>query len=304
MLNNSRESNMTQQTQVYVYNQRATVVALDTTGAYATRRYSIVYAKELQIQRGVNNVLQFAFINQDQKPVSVLGSLIIFRIISNDGAQLLLQKTVAQPLPLTGITQIELTADEVEGIPPQQGWYSLELVDNNGTLSLNQGVYTDAQGQCRGTIRIVDSVFPRIVNSPPVTIPSHPLPSVANSVTYSTSTYFTNGQTVNTFQCTYANFIGNIQFEGCNVQDFVNNYTIEDVYSNGVIANTFSYGNAPANVAYSGTEGYTITGYYPYIRIQINNTGSNTTPNFGSNQKKDTNSQTNLYGDMTSAYVR
>jgi hypothetical protein len=272
-----------------------------------------VYAKELQIQRGVNNVLQFAFINQDQKPVSTLGSTIIFRIISNDGAQLLLQKTVIQTLPLTGITQIQLTADEVEGIPPQQGWYSLELLDTGlvddqpagiATGPLNQGVYTDAQGQCRGTIRIVDSVFPRVVNSPPITIPSHPLPSVANTVTYYTSTYYTNGQTVNTFQCTYGNFIGNISFEGCNVQDFVNNYTIEDVYSNGVIANTFSYGNAPANVAYNGTEGYTITGYYPYIRIQINNTGSNTTPNFGSNQSKDTNNQNSLYGDMTSAYVR
>jgi hypothetical protein len=299
---------MAQQTQVYVYNQRAYVVALDTTGAYSTRRFSIVYAKDLMIQRGVNNVLQFAFINQDQKPVSVLGSNILFRIISNDGGTLLFQKTVTQILPLTGITQIQMTSDECEAIPPQQCWYSLEITDTNGTELLNQGVYTDANGKCRGTVKIVDSIFPTVLNSPPITIPSHPQPSTANTVTYYTSTYFTNGQMVNTFQCSYCNFIGNISFETSNVQDFVNNQTIENVQSCqdgfNISGNTFTYGNAPANVPYSGTEGYTITGYYPYIRIQINNTGSNTIPNLGSNQNTLANNQNYLWGDMTEAYVR
>jgi hypothetical protein len=291
---------MTAQTQVYIYNQRQTVVLLQAYGAIATRRYDIVYAKELMIQRGVSNLLEFAFINQDQKAINMLNvQQVLLRIISNDGSQLLLQKQLTPVLPLTGIYNIQLTADETELLSPQQGYYSLEAVGQQ-----NEAVFTDAQGSARGIVRIVDSIFPRIVQSQQMNIPSHLFPQQGKVSTYPTSVYYTNGQQINTFQATYANFIGNIQFEGCNVQDFVNNYTIDAVYSNGVYANTFTYGNSEANIIYSGTEGYVVTGYHPYIRILINNVGSNTVPNLGSNQKEANNNQNNLYGDMITLSVR
>ena len=80
------------QTQMYLYNQRQYVVLLSSAGNIATRRYSTVYAKQLMLNRGVDNVIEFAFINQDQKPINLSGKYLYFRIINNNGTELLLTK--------------------------------------------------------------------------------------------------------------------------------------------------------------------------------------------------------------------
>jgi hypothetical protein len=54
---------VTAQTQVYLYNQRQLVVLLQTLGAGDSRRYEVVYSKNLTISRGVDNILEFAFVN-------------------------------------------------------------------------------------------------------------------------------------------------------------------------------------------------------------------------------------------------
>ena len=61
---------MAAQTPVYFYYPRQYVVLLDLSSP-ATIRYEKVYAKELIINRGVNNLLEFAFINTEQKPVNI-----------------------------------------------------------------------------------------------------------------------------------------------------------------------------------------------------------------------------------------
>jgi hypothetical protein len=51
-----------------------------------------VYAKKLTINKGVDNVILFEFINQDQKPVNITGSNLIFRLINLQGDVQLLEK--------------------------------------------------------------------------------------------------------------------------------------------------------------------------------------------------------------------
>ena len=79
-------------TTVYLYQQIQKVLLVDTSGAYFTARYNPVYAKQLTINKGVDNVLLFEFINQEQKPVNVTGSTFIFRLLSQDGSQILVSK--------------------------------------------------------------------------------------------------------------------------------------------------------------------------------------------------------------------
>ena len=68
-------------TTVYLYQQITPVLLVDTSGGYFTRRYDPVYAKSLTINKAVDNVLLFEFINQDQKPVNIAGSSFVFRLI-------------------------------------------------------------------------------------------------------------------------------------------------------------------------------------------------------------------------------
>ena len=83
---------MSAQTQVYLFNQRQLVVLVERNPLVATRRYEKVYSKNLTISRGVDNILEFAFVNQDQKPVNITGKEITCRIINADGTKILLQK--------------------------------------------------------------------------------------------------------------------------------------------------------------------------------------------------------------------
>ena len=77
-------------TQAYIYQQITRVLLIDTgAGETFTYRYDPVYAKRLTINKGVDNVLLFEFINQEEKPVNITGSSFVFRTIDQKGTKLL-----------------------------------------------------------------------------------------------------------------------------------------------------------------------------------------------------------------------
>ena len=78
-----------------------------------------VYAKTLTLHKGVDNQIQFQFLNQEQKPVDITGKSITFRIINNNGTEVLLQKALTLQLPATGIAAIQLNAADIEDFIPQ-----------------------------------------------------------------------------------------------------------------------------------------------------------------------------------------
>ena len=75
-------------TTAYLYQQKTKVLLIDTGGDYFTMRYDPVYAKKLTINKGVDNVILFEFINQDEKPVNITGSTFTFRVIDQEGREL------------------------------------------------------------------------------------------------------------------------------------------------------------------------------------------------------------------------
>ena len=79
-------------TTIYLYQQIIKVLLVDTSGGYFTARYDPVYAKQLTVNKGVDNVLLFEFINQEEKPVNITGSSFVFRLMNQTGDQLLVEK--------------------------------------------------------------------------------------------------------------------------------------------------------------------------------------------------------------------
>ena len=264
---------MSAQTQVYLFNQRQLVVLLEST-ASGFRRYEKVYAKELVINRGVDNLIEFAFINQEEKPVNISGKDITCRILNGTGTQILLEKTLVPILPITGITSLQLTVDDIENIPAQNAYYTLEIpVD-----AFNYPVFVDANAGARGVMRIVNSVLPSFVAANIVTIPTHPKPKPGLSRTYYSSVIKTYESPVLTTERWLDHFTGSLQFEGSTVADFSTYYTLSPVY-------TYS--------DFTGTEGLTIDGYHPYVRIKIINDGTGPTDSNG-----------DLFGDVTKVLSR
>ena len=154
-------------TTAYLYQQIARVLLIDTSGGYFTARYDPVYAKTLTINKGVDNVLLFEFINQDQKPVNITGSSFVFRLVNQAGDRLLLTKSMEVLSASTGRVKVVLETNETVNIESQPASYSIQRTSGNYV----QAVYVNANSEARADINIVDSVLPQFIPSTDCTVP-------------------------------------------------------------------------------------------------------------------------------------
>ena len=155
-------------TTAYLYQQIIRVLLIDTSGRYFTARYDPVYAKTLTVNKGVDNVLLFEFINQDQKPVNITGSTFRFRLLNQAGDGLLLEKDMTVLSASLGRVKVVLDTADTINILAQPGSYSIERTQGNYV----QAAFTDDNAGARADCDIVDSVLPQFIASQPVTIPT------------------------------------------------------------------------------------------------------------------------------------
>jgi hypothetical protein len=156
-------------TQVYLYQQLTRVLLMDTGGGETfIYRYDPVYAKRLTINKGVDNVILFEFVNQEQKPVNITGSTFMFRVINTESNELLLQKSMTILNAATGRVKVEFDGSELLQVLAQPANYSIQRSSGN----LVEAVFTNAQAGARAPANIVDSILPQYVPSAPLTIPT------------------------------------------------------------------------------------------------------------------------------------
>lgn len=165
-------------TQVYIYQQLTRVLLMDTgAGETFTYRYDPVYAKQLTINKGVDNVLLFEFINQQEKPVNITGSTFLFRAINTAGDRILVEKELVTLSATTGRAKVTLTTAEMLEVLAQPATYSIQRTQPGGLV---EAVFTNAQAGARAPVNIVDSVLPQYVPSAPLTIPTLKLTAQAS----------------------------------------------------------------------------------------------------------------------------
>ena len=263
-------------TTAYLYQQIQNVLLVDTSGAYFNVRYEPVYAKPLTINKGVDNVLLFEFINQDQKPVNITGSTFVFRVINQQGYEILVEKEMTILAPVLGRVKVQLTPADTDAWEAQTAGWSIERASGD----YKQAVFVDADASARGVVYIQDSVYPEFVDSdvvtipttygppiypqvPPITGPSGVSLSFENNyqpvvlpLTYS-SQVSAPDQSFHTFRLKMNQFTGNIIVQGSSnyLEEFV------DVSSN------YSYYNE------SDTQYINVSGFFPLLRLQINQWG-------------------------------
>lgn len=240
-------------TNVYKFKPRQVVVLYS---GNSTRRYQIVYAKNLTLNKGVDNIIQFQFLNQEQKFIDISSFDITFRLINYTGKEILFRKALTATLPLTGIAELVTNSSDLEMIDTQQCFYSLEI--NDGTYDLP--VFVNSEASARGVIQIVDSILPSFVPAMDIEIPSHAIPS-SNTVTYTSSVLSTNNNSLLTIQPFLDGYSGTVQVQGSTLPDS-NWYNIGDIYT---------YLDA------TETAGYTVEGFHPYLRVQFVSTQGNVT---------------------------
>jgi len=258
-------------TTVYLYQQIVQVLLIDTSGGYFTARYDPVYAKQLTVNKGVDNVLLFECINQDQKPVNITGSTFVFRMISQNGDELLLSKEMEILCASRGRVKVVLTGEDTIDLIAQPASYSIQRTSGNYV----QAVYTDANSQARADCNIVDSILPQFQDSANLTIPTiyGPMSWPQNPpsgwpdwalnpqpINYTQTTEFysseipTVGASLTTVKMDLTHFTGTIKAQGA--QDY------EAPWYD--VTTSTSYLNATETIYLN------IVGFHPLIRVAFN----------------------------------
>jgi hypothetical protein len=269
-------------TQVYLYQQLTRVLSMDIDdGETFIYRYDPVYAKVLTINKGVDNVLLFEFINQEEKPVNITGNSFMFRVISTAGDELLLEKPMVILNAATGRAKVQFSGSELLEVLAQPASYSIQRSQPGGGYS--DAVFVDAQAGARAPINIVDSILPQHVPSAPLTIPTTKLSAQASLDgtswgSYSPGTWWTgnpNGgnywnsflntefhssfiepiNAVTTIQMTLDGYTGTIKVQAAE------NY--ESVWYN--VTDSTTYYNETCTIHTN------VIGWYPLLRVCFNN---------------------------------
>ena len=267
---------------LYLYQQRTQVLLIDSSGQFFTARYNPVYAKRLTINLGVDNVLLFSFVNQDEKPVNVTGCTFTFRVTDTAGVMMLLQEPMTILNAPTGQVKVFIPAADTLELIAQPASYSISVQSGN----LNQAVFTNAQSGARAPIDLVNSIFPQFVPSSQLTIPTTQMTNQgiqygaawANFPTWANPYYWgANGDGswyYNTWQNTeyYSSFIyprdyittvqmDLIGYTGTIKAQWAENY--QSVWFNATESTTFYNETRTIHM--------NIIGWYPLLRLAFNN---------------------------------
>jgi hypothetical protein len=259
-------------TTVYLYQQITKVLLVDTSGGYFQARYDPVYAKSLTINKGVDNVLLFEFINQEQKPVNITGSTFVFRLMNQTGDKLLLEKPMTSLSNALGRVKVVLDTNDTINLVAQPASYSIQRTSGDYV----QAVYVDANSQARADANVVDSILPQFIPSKALTIPTiygkaqqivpgptnwpdwalYPQPVNTTQLTEFYSSFIdTSQQSLTTVKMDLDHFTGTVKFQAA--QDY------ESVWYNVTPSYDF--------LDETSSQYFNIEGFHPLIRAAFNN---------------------------------
>ena len=268
-------------TTAYLYQQITRVLLIDTAdGETFTYRYDPVYAKQLTINKGVDNVLLFEFINQEQKPVNITGSTFLFRVINTAGSTLLIQKPMVTLNAPLGRAKVTLTGPELLELLAEPASYSITRSSGN----LTEAVFTNAQSGARAPLNVVDSVLPQFIPSVPLTIPTVKLSAQGSAdgtsfQNYPGESWYWGG---NPNGANYWNSFLNTEYYSSfiNPQNAITTIQMTlDGYTGTIKAQAAQdYEAVPYNVTesttyynHTGTIYLNVIGWYPLLRLCFNN---------------------------------
>ena len=141
----------------YLVNNRTDIIA--NLAGFVTE-YRPVYKRQLQVYKGIDNVLEFRLLNADQKPINTIGYTPKFRafdensnlVVEHDGVVLDDGSTATK-----GLFTVTVTQNDLLNIKEQFLKYNIHLVDSNNDNILT---YTDTHFGMDSIIKVSSDAFP------------------------------------------------------------------------------------------------------------------------------------------------
>ena len=267
-------------TQVYIFQQLTRVLMMDTSGGETfIYRYDPVYAKRLTINKGVDNVILFEFVNQEEKPVNITGSSFVFRLINQQGSKLLIDEPLVVLNGPTGRAKVTLSAEQLLELQAQPANYSITRIQPMGGPT--EAVFTNAQAGARAPVDVVDSVMPKFIPSSELTIPTLELSS---QLQYGGTSYgdYPGGNWAQRPNSTYWNSYQNTEYFSSfiaprgpvtTIQMDLINYTgtIKAQWAENYQSLWYNATESTTYLNHTGTIHVNVLGWYPLLRLAFNN---------------------------------
>jgi hypothetical protein len=138
----------------YLYNQTIDLVILDST---PDRENTLVYAKPLQIYKGIDNKIKLLIKNQDQKLRSLIDTSIIFNLVDSATRELIFTRRVVPITDKRGSAYVTLDRMDVDELPAGIYNYSVQMISGEGEYNI---IYADDNYNAQGQARVNDGVYP------------------------------------------------------------------------------------------------------------------------------------------------
>ena len=155
---------------VYLYVNKLDVFTT-LTDTWSTERYRKVYNRNLKIFRGVDNRIDIQVRNNDQKASNIVGSTLVFNLVSQATKDLVLQKDFTAMELATGKVTVIVTAEELFDL--DIGFYNYSIVkevratvdSTDYTVTSKMPLYMDSQYDTVGTLEITGDVYGGVADS-------------------------------------------------------------------------------------------------------------------------------------------
>jgi hypothetical protein len=144
----------------YLVNNRTTIITND---AGFITEYRPVYQRQLNVYRGIDNVLDFKVLNADQKAIDLSSYTPKFQAF-DENRNLIIEHTGEQvyaadgSTPLKGIFKVTVTDNDLLNIKQQYLSYNIHLIDNTTDVAVL--TYANASFGMNGTIYVSSAAFP------------------------------------------------------------------------------------------------------------------------------------------------
>lgn len=238
----------------YLYKQRITVVKNQDFLPY--RENQLVYAKPLQIYKGIDNRFQFIVKNNDQKPVNLLDSTAVFNLIDPVTEEIVISRNLDIVYTVTGSATTVIESRILDDVISGMYNYSIYVINPEGE---QQVVYSNDNYHARGVAYISDGVYPKFIESSKPTILAY-----SSGIAYTDAIQVSNrvkSRAVNqTFQYNTTDFVGSITVQAT-LDPIANDYAANwvDITTNNL--NDFT-----------GNTYDTFVGKYNAVRFKITKT--------------------------------
>ena len=144
----------------YLYKQIITVIKNSDYVPY--RENQQVYAKPLQLYKGIDNRIQLVLRNNDQKPVSLLDSVVTFNLLDSTTSELVFSRQLQLIYTNTGSATTIIESNLMNDLKAGFYHYSMIVINPEGETQI---VYADDNYQAQGKAYISDSIYGRVVPS-------------------------------------------------------------------------------------------------------------------------------------------